>query len=88
VKHLHDQGHCHKDIKIQNVFIHFSQIKLTDVGLTRKVTATMSNAFTAKGAALHMPPEMYETKPNFTEKSDVYSLGILLHELLTFEKPF
>jgi len=39
----------------------------------------MSRAYTAKGAALHMPPEMYETEQVYTDRADIFSLGVILY---------
>lgn len=89
VKCAHDSYIIHRDIKPQNVLIlDDGTVKITDFGIA---TALNNNELTqtnsVMGSVHYLPPEQANGK-NSTVKSDIYSIGILMYELLTGKLPF
>ena len=92
----HDNGLVHRDIKPENIFLHRGprgeEVKVLDFGIAKLVgdTVTQEN-LTAEGWILGTPayiaPERVNGEP-YDGRSDVYSLGILLFEMLTGRRPF
>ena len=85
----HDAGIVHRDIKPENVLIaNDGTVKVADFGLARAVTATGNTATQGllMGTVSYLAPELV-TDGRADARSDVYSAGILLYELLTGEKP-
>lgn len=85
----HEQGLVHRDIKASNILMkddHF--IYLADFGLAKHVdeTADFSNSDYILGTPEYMAPELAEEKA--TPLSDLYSLGILLYQMVTGNLPF
>ena len=62
-------------------------VKLGDFGVARQMQGTASLAQTQIGTPYYLSPEIYEDQP-YGKKSDVWSLGVILYELLTLELPF
>src|SRR5262249_8920951 len=89
LKHVHDHGIIHRDLKLSNVLVRADGIaKLTDFGIA-KVFATTDLTQTGGviGTPEYLSPEQGQGKP-VTKKSDIYSLGIVLYALLTGRVPF
>jgi len=89
LSHAHNKGIIHRDIKPQNILI-TSQgiIKITDFGIAKalsSVTITQTGMFI--GSPGYISPEQAEGK-KVDNRSDIYSLGVLLFELLTGVLPF
>src|SRR5947199_227068 len=64
-------------------------LKLTDFGIAKDLDVTqLTNANCTVGTAAYMSPEQCRGERNLTHKSDLYSLGVVLFELLTGHKPF
>lgn len=85
----HDAGIVHRDIKPENVLIsNDGTVKVADFGLARAVTTTGNTATQGllMGTVSYLAPELV-TEGSADARSDVYSAGILLYELLTGNKP-
>ncbi len=99
IQHAHQKGIIHRDIKPSNVMvtmhdgvpvpkvIDFGIAKATEVRLTDKTLFTQYEQF--MGTPAYMSPEQAEvTGLDIDTRSDIYSLGVLLYELLTGRPPF
>lgn len=83
----HQAGFIHRDVKPENVLIaDDGRIKVGDFGLARAVTASTSTG-TLIGTVAYVSPELVLGKPA-DARSDVYSVGIMLYEMLTGSQPF
>lgn len=85
---IHDAGITHRDIKPENILLTKSgMVKLTDFGLAKAQDARMTRTGVAMGTPSYMPPEQVLGK-EADARSDIYSLGLVLHECLTGKTVF
>lgn len=87
--HAHESYIIHRDIKPQNIMIQDDGlIKITDFGIAMALNATqLTQTNSVMGSVHYLPPEQASGK-GATIKSDIYSIGILMYELLTGTVPF
>jgi serine/threonine protein kinase len=88
----HDSGVVHRDVKPQNILLDASgQAKVADFGIARAVGAMASTAISqtglVMGTANYVSPEQAMSEP-VGPPSDLYSLGVVLYEMLTSKVPF
>lgn len=87
----HDAGFVHRDIKPENVLItNDGLIKVTDFGLARVISSQAVSSTTGAvllGTMAYLSPEQVSQQP-IDQRSDVYSAGILLYEMVTGRVPF
>lgn len=89
LNHAHDKGIVHRDIKPQNIMLlQDGTIKVTDFGIARlSDTATKTMTEKAIGSVHYIAPE--QARGSKTDgKSDIYSIGVMLYEMLTGKLPF
>ncbi len=82
IKYLHDNNIIHRDIKPSNILFVDDTVKICDFGLARNVNSTTNiiNGSSEVGTSFYRAPEI--DSHNYNNKIDVYSLGIILIELL------
>ena len=85
---LHQKGIVHRDLKPGNVFQDVDgTIQIGDVGLSKLITESRRHGQTASvGTVYYMAPEI--AHGSYAQEIDIYSLGIILYEMLTGEVPF
>jgi eukaryotic-like serine/threonine-protein kinase len=90
LQYAHDKGIIHRDLKPSNLMITKDGVlKLTDFGIAKDTDVTQLTAQNSTiGTAAYMSPEQCRGERNLSAKSDLYSLGVVLFELITGRKPF
>ena len=92
LKHAHSKNIIHRDIKPGNILIsRRGEIKLADFGIASDREDRESN-MTVSGMSLgtpaYMSPEQFEDSASVDTRADIYSLGIMLYEMVTGGKPY
>ncbi|MEO7520936.1 MAG: serine/threonine-protein kinase, partial [Gemmatimonas sp.] len=90
--YAHDRGVAHRDIKPENILLEKGRVVVADFGIARVVAATGNDRLTETGFSLgtptYMSPEQSVGDANIDGRSDLYSLGCVLYEMLTGRPPF
>jgi serine/threonine-protein kinase len=87
--YAHAQGIVHRDVKPANVFLLTDgSVKLLDFGIAKTATSTLTQQGDVLGSAPYMSPEQVSGNQNLDGRSDIWSTGVLLYELLTGRRPF
>lgn len=87
--HAHDSYIIHRDIKPQNIMIlDDGMVKITDFGIAMAINASdLTQTNSVMGSVHYLPPEQASGKGS-TIKSDIYSMGIMMYEMLAGVMPF
>ena len=91
--YAHRQGIVHRDIKPENILLHDGHALVTDFGIARAISrsmpvSTLTTVGVTLGTPLYMSPEQGDPDREIDGRSDIYSLGCVLYEMLVGEPPF
>jgi eukaryotic-like serine/threonine-protein kinase len=88
LEYAHKMGIIHRDIKPANIMVMENfQVKVMDFGIAHFKSSSMTQTGIAMGTPNYISPEQLKGK-EVTPSSDIFSLGVVLYELLTHTKPF
>jgi eukaryotic-like serine/threonine-protein kinase len=90
--YAHRQGIVHRDIKPENILLQNGEALVADFGIARAITEGGGAKLTSTGITLgtpaYMSPEQASADPGLDGRSDIYSLGCVLYEMLAGQPPF
>jgi len=88
LEYAHRHGVVHRDIKPANlILMEDGTLKITDFGIARLESSTLTQAGTVLGTPTYMSPEQFMGQ-TVDGRSDLFSAGVILYQFLTGEKPF
>jgi predicted Ser/Thr protein kinase len=93
LQYAHEEGLVHRDIKPENILLeNKGRVKIADFGiaklLTRKTAEyTLTGPWQVVGTPHYMAPEQMDNAPILDHRADIYSLGVMLYEMLTGQLP-
>jgi len=88
LQHAHERGVVHRDIKPGNIILlEDGGVKVADFGIAKLDTSELTQLGSVLGTVSHMAPEQL-TGETVDGRSDLYSSGVILYQLLTGERPF
>lgn len=85
LSHLHSKGIIHRDLKPANILLQGDVPRLTDFGLARLIKAS-GHSYGVGGTPAYMAPEAWDGYRS--ESSDIWSVGVILYEMLAGTRPF
>ena len=92
LSYAHSRGIVHRDIKPENILLAGEEAIVADFGIARAVSVAAGDRLTESGIAVgtpyYMSPEQADPGGNLDGRSDVYSLGCVLYEMLVGEPPY
>jgi serine/threonine protein kinase len=93
LQYAHDEGIVHRDIKPENILLDKKgRVKIADFGLAKLIQPNaddrrLTGSKQVLGTLNYMAPEQIEGRSNIDHRADIYSMGVVLYELLTGELP-
>ena len=90
--YAHNKGVIHRDIKPENVMFSAGRVVVADLGIARALTEAQADRLTPTGVAIgtpaYMSPEQALGDCRIDNRTDIYSLGCVIYEMLTGSAPF
>ncbi len=93
LQYAHDEGIVHRDIKPENIMLDRSgRVKIADFGLAKLIKPqpddfTLTGTKQVMGTPHYMAPEQFEHPTDVDHRADIYSVGVVIYEMLTGELP-
>ena len=95
LQYAHDEGITHRDIKPANILVNQKgRVKIADFGLARLIDGEadalmtgLTLTGTSMGTPHYMAPEQWDAPEKVDHRADIYSLGVVIYEMLTGERP-
>ena len=88
VSFIHKMKIIHRDLKPANIFLTLDKkLKIGDFGISKGLDKTSGLASTTAGTSIYMAPEIHGGH-KYNTMADMWSLGIIIFEIITYKKPF